>query len=359
MSEEKILIEALKNKDFLLHFPYHSFDHFIDLLREAAIDPKVFSIKITLYRVAAQSNVINALINAIKNGKSVTAIFELQARFDEEANIYWANVLRDVGARVIYGVPGLKVHAKLCLITRKEKGHLTHYVTMGTGNFNEVTATIYCDHMLFTSDKRLTLEVATMFEFFENNYKISKFKHLIVSPFFFRKKIYKLIENEIINAINGKKAYIYIKLNNLADNAIADKIFQASNAGVEIRLIVRGMFSKIPDFIETSPNIQAISIVDKFLEHSRIMIFCNDGAEKYYVSSSDWMTRNFDHRVEVAFPIFDPEIQKELKFYFDLQWRDNVKARVLNKALDNKYQKRTTGRAIRAQEEIYNYLKKK
>lgn len=368
MERATMLIEALKTKDLFLHFPYQSFDHFIDLLREAAIDPKVVSIKITLYRVAKNSNVINALVNAIKNGKSVTAVVELQARFDEEANIYWANELRDEGARVIYGVPGLKVHAKLCLITRKERGKMSHYATLGTGNFNEVTSRIYTDHLLLTSDKRLTNEVVSMFEFFENNYKIAKFKHLAVSPFYLRKKIFKYIDTEILNAVNGKEAFIHIKVNNFSDSAMSEKIRQAANAGVRIRLIVRGMCSHIPEFIDDNENIEAISIVDKFLEHSRIFVFCNDGNEKYFISSADLMTRNLEHRVEVACPIYDDAIKKELRKYFDIQWDDNVKARIINHKLDNEYRtsnprgksksNKSNSKSIRSQEEIYRYLKK-
>ena len=358
LKQYQSLFKCIRNKDILLHYPYHSFNAVIDLLREASIDPKVTSIKFTVYRVAKDSSVMNALINAVKNGKKVIVVLELQARFDEEANIYWANKLKEDGVRVIFGVPGLKVHSKLCLITRAEKNLQNCYAIIGTGNFNEDTATIYSDHSLFTADKKLTKEVNKIFEFFENNYKSHSFKNLIPSPFEMRNKIISLIRNEIKNAKNGIEAYIHVKVNNLVDAQVIDKLYEASEAGVNIKLNVRGMYSLIAGIEGMSSNIKAIGIVDKFLEHTRIFIFCNGGNEKYFISSADWMTRNIDSRIEVTCPIYDKEIQKELRTFFDIQWKDNVKARVLNEKLDNQIQTNDTEKEFRAQWKIYDYLSK-
>jgi len=359
IDSKKSLFAAIRERDILLHFPYHSFDYIIDLLREASIDPKVTSIKITLYRVAKNSSVVNALINAARNGKAVTVIVELQARFDEETNIFIADSLQEEGVRVIHGVPGLKVHSKLLLITRSEKGKEMQYSCIGTGNMNEMTARTYSDHFLFTADKRLTKEVRTIFEFFENNYKVSTFKHLIVSPYNMRKKFVRLIRNEIKHAQQKKEAYIFVKINNLADPAIIQELYKASAAGVKIKLIVRGMFSLISGVPEMAENIEAISIVDRYLEHSRIYVFCNADTPLYYISSGDWMTRNFDTRVEVTCPIYNKSLQQEIKTFLDIQWQDNVKARNLDKSLDNLYRNSPTHAKIRSQYKIYDFLKDK
>lgn len=356
-ARSKILLKTIHTRDILLHYPYQSFHYVIDLLREASIDPKVISIKVTLYRVAKNSSVVNALINAVKNGKQVLVVLELQARFDEEANVYWANKLQSEGARVLYGVPGLKVHSKLCLITRKQKGRLTHYAIIGTGNFNEDTAKVYTDHSLFTVDRRLTKEVDNIFEFFEHNYQLSHFKHLIVSPFNMRKKLLKLINREIENAENGEEASIILKLNNLVDSKIIGALYKASQAGVKIKLIVRGMFSLLPGIQGVSKNIQAISIVDRYLEHSRIFVFYNGGNEKYYISSADIMRRNLDRRVEVTCPIYDKSIQYELQSYLDIQWADNTKARMLDEHFKNIMRTNNSDSKMRAQWGIYQYLK--
>ncbi|KXS44307.1 MAG: Polyphosphate kinase [Methanolobus sp. T82-4] len=353
----KSIFAAIRSGDILLHYPYQSFDHFIDLLREAAIDPNVSSIKVTLYRVARNSNVINALINAIKNGKKVTVVIELQARFDEESNIYWTQKLEQAGARIIDGVPGLKVHSKLCHITRNEGNELVHYSCIGTGNFNESTARLYCDHMIMTKDPDLTFEVDKIFDFFAHNYKVYDYKHLIVSPLQMRNVFEQYIENEIENTKAGKPAYIHAKMNSLVDSRMINKLYDASNAGVRIKLIVRGICSLVPGVKDQSENIEVISIVDKYLEHSRIFIFCNDGDEKYYISSADWMVRNLDRRVEVATPIYDRSIQKELKEYMELQFLDNTKARIINEHQDNHYKRDGDG-SFRAQEDIYDYLEK-
>ncbi|MBD3287576.1 polyphosphate kinase 1 [candidate division KSB1 bacterium] len=353
------LMDVLKTKDVMLHFCYQSFNYVIDLLREAAIDPSVKSIKMTIYRVAKRSSVMNALINAAKNGKNVVAVLELQARFDEEANIFWGDKLQEEGVKVIFGVPGLKVHSKLCLITRKEGNKLTRFAVIGTGNFNEDTATIYSDHALFTADRRLTGEVDKIFEFFETNFKLSSFKYLLVAPFHLRKKIRKLIQNEISNARKGKEAYIILKLNNLVDSQIIEKLYEASEAGVKIKLIVRSMFSLVPGIEGRSENIEAFRIVDKFLEHTRIFVFCNDGDEKYYISSADLMPRNLDRRVEVTCPIYNKEIQYELRNFLEIQMRDNVKACVLNDKQDNRRRRTFANPKVRAQIEIYHFLKRR
>jgi len=352
----KRIMDAVEKQDIILHYPYQSFEYVLDFLREAAIDPSVSSIKLTIYRAAKYSRVMNALINASRNGKSVTAVLELQARFDEEANLSWGNILQEEGVRVIYGVPGLKVHAKLCLITRREGRKKTRYAIVGTGNFNEDTARVYSDHSLFTIDKRITGEVSNVFRFYGDNYKTTDYHHLIVSPFNMRKKIKKLIRSEIKNARAGKEAFISLKLNNLVDPEIIRLLYDSDQAGVQVKLIVRSMFSLRTELPGYSDGIEAISIVDKYLEHSRIFVFANGGKPLYYISSADLMQRNLDGRVEVTCPIYDQDIQRQLQAFLDIQWRDNCKARILDKDLKNRI--RTTGAdtTIRSQEEIYDYL---
>jgi polyphosphate kinase len=357
--KDKSIFEIIRKKDVMLHYPYHSFSHFIDLLREAAIDPTVKSIKITLYRAAKKSKVINALINAARNGKEVTAVVELQARFDEEANIKWAKALAEEGIHVIYGVPGLKVHSKLCLIQREEKGKNCLYANISTGNYNEVTSYVYSDDSLLTADHRITSEVAYVFDFFERNYIVRQYKHLIPSPLKTRKKFIQLIENETYNARHGKPASIFLKLNSLIDEEMIEKLYQASNAGVKVRVIVRGICALVPGVPGMSENIQAISIVDRFLEHSRIYVFENDGDKLYYISSADWMARNLDTRIEISCPIYDKKLQKELQDILEIQWNDNAKARLINSEQNNQYRSSTSTVKIRAQEKIYQYLKKK
>lgn len=354
------IFSTIAKSDTLLHFPYQTFHHVIDLLREAAIDPKVKEIYITLYRVARSSAIVNALINAVRNGKKVIVVVELQARFDEENNIYWANKLQEEGAHIIHGVKTLKVHSKMVLISRKEKGRIVHYANLATGNYNENTARVYTDESLLTADPRITKEVFKMFEFFDNNLKRHKFKHLIISPFSLRKKMMRFINKEIKLAQEGKEAYVMLKVNGLIDYGMIKKLYQASQAGVKIKLIVRGVSSIIPGVPELSENIEAISIVDKYLEHSRIYIFGNGGNAKYYISSADWMTRNLDHRIEVTCPVYDPALQQELLDIFNLQLKDNVKARINDGPTGNNYRKPADGEAShRAQVEIYNYLKQK
>lgn len=356
--KHKSIFNAIREKDILIQYPYHSFHHFIDLLREASIDTRVSSIRVTLYRVARNSNVINALINAIKNGKKVSVVMELQARFDEEANIYWTQLLRDSGAHVIDGVPGLKVHAKLCLITRHEEGKKVRYASIGTGNFNEITARLYSDHSLVTVNNKITREVKKVFDFFDSNYKVTTFKHLLVAPWYMRRKLIRMIRNEVHNAESGNPAFINMKLNSLVDRDMINELYKASQAGVKIRIISRGICSLVPGVKDVSENIEAISIVDKYLEHSRILIFCNNNQPLYYLSSADWMIRNLDNRVEVAAPIYDPDVQQELNTFFELQWLDNTKSRHLGKEKINKMRYTKERKKCRAQVDIYKMLAK-
>ena len=353
----KSILAAINKKDIMLFFPYHPFDHLIDLLREASIDPFVTSIQITLYRLARNSSVINALMNAVRNGKKVTTVVELQARFDEKANILWGNKLTEEGVKVIYGVPGLKVHAKLCLITRTKNDINQRFAAIGTGNFNEDTARIYTDHLLLTSNKKITNEVFKVFNFFNVNYRKDNYYHLVISPFLLRNKLTLLIDNEIKNAKAGKKAFIYLKLNNITDSELINQLYEASQAGVTIRMIVRGMFSIVTGIKNVSENIKAIGIVDRFLEHTRFMIFCNGGNEEYYISSADLMTRNIEHRIEVTCPVFDKNIKSELKEIFEIQWADNVKARKLDPMLSNKFVK-PDKKMVHSQIEVYNFVRK-
>lgn len=359
LKKNQSVLKVIRKKDILLTYPYLSFHHVIDVLREASIDPKVKSIHITLYRVSRNSNIVNALINAVKNGKQVTAVVELQARFDEERNIFWSNRLQEEGAKVIYGVPGLKAHTKLFLITREENGHNCHYAHLGTGNFNEETAKIYCDHSLLTFDKRITKEVAEIFSFYTDNYKTGNYKHLLVSPFYMRKKLIGLMDKEIKHAKEGKEARMFLKMNSLVDEAMIKKLYEASDHGVKIKLIVRGICSLVPGIKGMSENIEAISIVDKYLEHSRVFVFFNKGDEKYFISSADMMHRNLDFRSEVATPVYDKHIQKELKDILEIQWKDNVKARIINESQDNTYRTTESKTKVRAQDEIYKYFKEK
>lgn len=352
------LLKVIRKKDILLSFPYQSYHHLIDVLREASIDPKVKSIQITLYRVADNSTIVNALVNAIRNGKQVTAVVELQARFDEENNIRWANKLNDEGAKIIYGVPGLKMHSKLFLISRMENGKEMLYAHVGTGNFNEKTATLYCDYSLLTCDKRVTDEVAKVFQFYNDNYKTGHYKNLIVSPFFTRKRFLAMIQHEIDAAKEGKEAWIMLKLNSLTDPEMIRKLYDASCAGVKLRLIVRSICSLVPGIEGLSENIEVISIVDKYLEHARVLIFCHGGDNKYYLSSADWMQRNIDFRSEVSVPVYDPAIQRQLKDMLEIQWSDNTKARIINSTQSNTYKLYPSRIKVRAQDATYIYLQK-
>ena len=353
------ILEVVKKRDISLHYPYQNFSYYVQMLREASIDPFVTSIKITLYRVATESKVVRALMNASQNGKKVTAVVELLARFDEGANIYWSKRMEEAGIKVIFGVNGLKVHSKQTLITRMENGVPVNYATLSTGNFHEGNANVYTDFNIITADTRITSEVEKVFTFFEFNFKVFTYKHLLVAPNNMRRKLYALIDTEIANARKKQPAYIYCKINNIVDQDIIRKLYQASNAGVSIKLMVRGICSLVPGIQKQSQNIEVFSVVDRFLEHSRFFIFCNNNNEKYYISSADWMTRNLDHRVEVAAPIYNPDIQKELKDIFMAGMRDNVKARIINAKQDNQYKINSKIPPYRSQIELLNYYKQK
>jgi polyphosphate kinase len=350
------ILASIREKDIMLHYPYQSFQYIIDLLREASIDPKVRSIKMTIYRAAKNSGVINALINAARNGKYVTVFMELQARFDEEANIFWTERLREEGVKVIHSIPGFKVHSKLILIRRKENNSNFFFSFIGTGNFNETTAKIYSDVSLLTADQTICNDVVNAFHLIEESYRPYKFKALVVAPVNMRNFYIKMLHNEIQHAAAGREAWVIIKLNSLVDGAMVKKLYKASQAGVKIKLIIRGICTLVPGIPGLSDNIEAISIVDRFLEHARIIVFCNGGDNQYYITSADWMVRNFDNRIEVATPIHDPEIQEQLRKMLEIQLSDNVKARLIGPGEQNKY-KKTSGPAIRSQVEIYNYLK--
>ena len=350
------ILAALKHQDIMLHYPYQSFHYIIDLLREASIDPQVRAIKMTLYRVAKESRIVNALINAARNGKAVTVFMELQARFDEEANIHWAGKLQEEGVKLIEGMPGFKVHCKLLLIRRKENNKNVYYANVGTGNFNEETARVYADDSLLTANPLITSEVNAVFHLFGSKINPPKFKSLVVAPFQMRNIFIKLINNEMKSARNGEEAWCIIKLNNLVDDEIVKKLYQAGKAGVKISIICRGTCTLIPGVENVSDNIEVISIVDKFLEHSRAFVFHNNGDEKYFISSADWMVRNLDNRIEVAIPIYDARLQQELKTMLMIQLKDNTKARMVNHAITNQYKNQEKLPLIRSQQEIYAYL---
>lgn len=357
-SMEGSLLEQVAQKDFLQYTPYHTFSYVIKFLREAALDPKVKTIKITVYRLASNSQVAASLINAVKNGKQVTVQIELQARFDEQANIEYAEQLQAEGVKLIFGVPGLKVHSKVCVIEREEEEGMKRYGFISTGNFSEATARIYTDYTLFTAHEAILKELNKVFDFFETTYKINKYKHLIVSPHYTKSTFLKLIDNEIDRASAGKEAYIKIKMNSFTSYKMIDKLYEASRAGVKIQLIIRGICCLVPGVKGMSENIEAISIVDKFLEHPRIFIFGNNGDSKIYISSADWMTRNLDNRVEVGCPIYDPAIKQELLDTFEMSWSDSVKARIFNEAQNNEYRKSRNG-AVRSQFAMYDYYLEK
>lgn len=351
----------LKN-DIMLHFPYHSFESLIDLLREAAMDPHVKTIKITNYRLASNSKIINALINAARNGKEVVVMLELRARFDEEANLEWKEILEQEGIKVLIGFTNMKVHAKLCVITKLKAKKKIEYGFVSTGNLNEKTATIYADHCLLTSNKNILLNINKIFNYLENprmsKNSLATCKTLLVSPILMRKEIESLINNEIKNCKKGLQAGIIIKLNSLSDYKLIDKIYAAAEANVPIKIIVRSISCGMFFQKKFHQNIQVISIVDEYLEHARVMIFSNNGKEKIYISSADWMVRNLDHRIEAAAPILNKEIKNEILEIYKIQLADNVKARILDHELSNQYatnQKKKT----RSQVQIYHYLQQK
>ena len=353
---EQNIIQAVSKKDFLIYTPYHSFSYLIKFLRESALDPNVKTIKITLYRLARYSQVVSSLINAVKNGKKVVVYVELQARFDEENNINIADKLEKSGVQIIMGVRGLKVHSKICLVLRYEKDKIKKYGFVSTGNFNEYTAKIYTDYTLFTSNQKLLKDVSKVFDFLEVNYEFKRYKHLIVSPHYTYQKLIELIDNEIRNKLIGIKSKIRLKLNSITNYKIISKLYEASNAGVKIEMIVRGVCCLIPGVKDMSENIKVISVVDKYLEHPRIYIFENAGKTKVYISSADWMTRNFENRIEVTCPIYDIDLQNQIIDTFNISWKDNVKSRLINELKLRNIRKQNIVKT-RSQFETYKYFK--
>lgn len=355
--------DVILEKDIMLNFPYHSFNPVIDLLREAAIDPEVTAIKITAYRLASNSKVINALINAVRNGKQVTVMLELRARFDEEANLEWKERLEEEGVKVLIGLPNMKVHAKLLMIKKRVNNHTIHYGFVSTGNLNEKTSTVYGDHCLLTSDRFIMADVNRIFNYLENPKDGAKFlkacKTLIPCPTSLRRELYKLINKEIRNARAKKPASITLKMNSLSDEELIERLYNAAKAGVEIRLVIRGIFCMYSESKKFKAPVKAVSIVDEYLEHARVFIFHNGGDEKVYISSADWMVRNLDHRVEATCPILDNKIKRVLKNILEIQLRDNVKARILDNELSNRYVRDRKQKKVRSQVEIYQYLHQK
>ncbi len=352
------ILDVIARKDICLNYPYHTFQHFIDFLREAAIDPRVESIYITLYRTAEHSKVINALVNAAKNGKRVVALLELKARFNEGLNIVNTDILQREGVKIIHTMEDLKVHSKIVLVERRERGGLRRYAYIGTGNFNENTARIYSDYGLFTAHKAIAEEIHNVFHFLTNPHRIFEFKHLIVSPFYMRRRLEELIDAEVARARRGERAYIHIKCNSLTDFDVTQKLYEASRAGVEIRLIVRGACCLKSQVEGLSNNIQAISIVDRYLEHIRLYIFGNGGDERMFMGSADLMTRNLDRRVEVWVPLYAPSIRRRARDFFDIQWNDSMKARMLVGYSQNQYVIPAPGKPlVRSQELLYDYYR--
>ena len=354
---EANLLTQISKKDFLMYTPYHSFSYLVAFLRQSAIDPNVKSIKITLYRLSKNSNVISSLINAAKNGKKVLVQIELQARFDEENNIRVAEILKLAGVELIFGVKGLKIHSKICLIERRQNNNKEFYGFISTGNFNESTAEVYTDYTLFTSNQAILKDVSKVFEFLKVNYKIQKYKHLIVSPHYTSSLLFSLIDKEIENSLNGKKSQIILKLNSLTSHRFIDKLYEASNSGVKIKLIIRGICCLIPNIENLSKNIEVISIVDKYLEHPRVYIFENGGNKKVYISSADLMTRNLDNRVEVACPIYQENLKKQILDTIQISLNDNVKSRVINLNKQNEFVE-NKNKKVRSQWDTYDYFYK-
>ena len=331
------ILDQVAKRDILLHYPYHDFSQLVDMLREAAIDPKVTAIRINLYRVARNSHIINALTSAALNGKDVQVVIELQARFDERNNINVTRELQEAGIQVIFGVAGLKTHSKLMLITRKEGRVLRLYAHVGTGNFNEATAGVFSDLSLLTADRRIATEVERLFQFFEHNYQRGVYRHLIVSPYSTRRRFVQMIDREIKEARAGRNAWMILKCNNLTDAGMIRKLYDAGRAGVEVTLIVRGTCALRAGVKGLSDNIQAYSVVGRYLEHARVVVFGAAGKPEFYISSADWMTRNLDRRIEVSTPIYDPGLQAEISAMLEFQMRDNVKRRKLDRKQRNRY----------------------
>ncbi len=348
--------DAITHQDILLYYPYHRFSHFTEFIRQAAFDPKVKHIRLNVYRIASRSRIINSLIDAVANGKKVTVVVELKARFDEQANINWSKKMTDAGIKVILGIASLKIHSKLCVVTREEKGQQVLYAHIGTGNFNETTAEIYTDFSFFTRQEGIAREALSVFDLIQYPYSQIRFDHLQVSPINAREKITALVEEEIKAAKQGKSAEITLKINNLVDPLLIKLLYRASQSGVLIRAIVRGMCSLTPGIKGLSENIFIVSIVDRFLEHARVMVFKNKGKPKVFITSADWMTRNMDSRIEVGCPIYDKKLAKLIIDILDLQLKDTVKSRLIDQQQQNRYIKRGNKRKIRSQSATYRYL---
>lgn len=352
------ILDDVRQHDVMLHYPYHSFQYIIDLLREASIEPTVRAIKVTIYRVAKESKIIAALINAARNGKKVTVYVELEARFDEEANIYWVDRMQEEGIHVIPKLRGYKVHAKLILIRRKESGNNVYYTAIGTGNLNEDTTRFYGDDHLLTSNKQITSDVNRIFHLLDDE-RITRpdFNSLIVSPYHTRDFFLSMIDAEIASVQAGREAWMMLKINNLTDAQIVSRLEDAARAGVKVKLIVRGMCSISPKAMDTIGNIEAIRIIDRFLEHSRCLVFANRGEPRYFLSSSDWMERNFDHRIEVSVEITDAPLKQELEQMLRFQWSDTVKARIIGgRKTDSLRAHEKNAKRIVSQTEIAKYL---
>lgn len=358
LREQRYLFKHILKHDELLHFPYQKFDYIIDFLREAAVDPKVEGISINIYRAARDSKILNALITALKNGKQVTVIFELLARFDEENNLYWSTKLDELGANIIYGVPGFKVHSKLMLVSRVSNRKRSHIAYVGTGNFHEKTARIYDDVGLLTANTSIVNEVIKLFRFFENNVDRGRFSTLIVSPFNSRRRWVELIDAEIAKAKKKQPAAIFLKMNSLIDEKLIAKLYDASNAGVKIRIICRGMCSLVAGVPGQSESIEVRSIVGRYLEHSRVFVFGSEKSkQQVFIGSGDWMARNLDKRIEVITPIFNDEIANQLNVYLTTLWTGNVKARVIDVLQKNEYVRSQGGKQVEAQSALYEYYK--
>ena len=354
LSLEKSIFKAIDKKDYLLYTPYHSFSFVIKFLREAALDPEVSNIFITIYRLSKLSNVASSLINAAKNGKKVLVQIELQARFDETNNIIYAEQMQAAGVELIFGIPGLKVHSKICLVEKISQGVKKRYGFISTGNLNEDTAKIYTDYTLFTSNEKVLKEVNKVFNFLQVHYKLKKYKHLIVSPHYTHAALVRMINKEIENKKAGLSAGIKLKLNAITNFSMIQKLYEASKAGVSIQMVVRGICCLIPGVKGMSENIEVISVIDRYLEHPRVYIFENGGKQKVYISSADFMTRNIENRVEVAVPIYDTSLQQQILDVFNITWKDNHKARIINKYPQNQF-KKSSGENVRSQWAIYDY----
>jgi len=358
------IMDVISKKDVMLHFPYHSFDSVIDLLREAAIDPAVVSIRVTLYRLAKDSRVINALVNAVRNGKQVSVVIELKARFDEEANMMWKKRLEEEGVRVYIGLPEMKIHAKICVIKRREFNRTTQFGFVSTGNLNESTAKVYADHCLLTSNRQIMADINRIFDCLErpipNLTGLKSCRTLIPAPITMRKFFQAQILKQISLSKRKKGGSLVVKLNSLSDDQLIHNLYDAAKAGVKSSFVVRGIFCGVMDQKSFKKQPQAISIVDQYLEHARVFIFGEEEQKQVFISSADWMVRNLDHRVEVACPIIDKEIQTELSHIMNIQLKENEKARILDAALSNQYVVPEEGEPwLRSQVAIHDYLKNK